>query len=49
MLEKYDGSKFSDPTRGRRMLNMFQMFFDELPLAALIQEKVFLLLKSRFL
>lgn len=41
ILEKYDGSPYRDPTRARRLLRMFELVFDEIPLSAVIQGKVF--------
>jgi protein phosphatase len=41
ILEKYDGSAFSDPGRGRRLFELVSDAFDTLPLASIIEKKVF--------
>ncbi|KDO21505.1 hypothetical protein SPRG_12469 [Saprolegnia parasitica CBS 223.65] len=39
--EKYDGTNEGDPARASVVYNMFQAFFDTLPLCALVLKKIF--------
>ncbi|OQS04980.1 serine/threonine-protein phosphatase [Thraustotheca clavata] len=39
--EKYDGTNEGDPARASVVYNMFQTFFDTLPLCALVLKKIF--------
>jgi hypothetical protein len=41
ILEKYDGTNFNDPGRGRRLFELCSEMFDNLPLATVIEKKVF--------
>lgn len=41
ILEKYDGTNFGDTGRGRRLFELTSDMFDALPLASVIEKKVF--------